>query len=114
MFTFFTIYKDNVFLVNLTEGYRAAQTVLQEDISIFENIADYLGLKQQNLPETKTKLNPTKEDIMSFITPEDSQTTIKKKIMKWYRCKDRKARQIMAQLGLTNQNYTRKDCRKEE
>ena len=114
MFTFFTIYKDNVFLVNLTEGYRAAQTVLQEDISIFENIADYLGLKQQNLPEQKTKLNPTKEDIMSFITKEDSQTDIKNKIMKWYRCRDRKARQIMAQLGLTNQNYTRKDLKKEE
>jgi hypothetical protein len=51
---------------------------------------------------------------MLFVTSEDSQTEIKNKIMKWYLCKDRKARQIMTQLGLTNPKYTRKDFKKEE
>lgn len=114
MFTFFTIYRGNEFLVDLKDGSKVASTILQKDISSFEEIVGKLGLKQQKLPERKPRLNPTREDIMSFINPEDSQSTIKNKIMKWYCCKDRKARQIMAQLGLTNQNYTRKDCRKEE
>lgn len=112
MFTFFTIYRGNEFLVDLKDGSKVASTILQKDISFFEEIVGKLGLKQQKLPERKPRLNPTREDIMSFINPEDSQSTIKNKIMKWYCCKDRKARQIMAQLGLTNSRYIRKDFRK--
>ncbi len=114
MFTFFTIYRGNEFLVDLKDGSKVARAILDGDISVFEENARKLGLKQQKLPERKPRLNPTREDIMSFINPEDSQSTIKNKIMKWYCCKDRKARQIMAQLGLTNSRYVRKDFRKEE
>jgi hypothetical protein len=44
----------------------------------------------------------------------DSQATIKKKIMKWCPCGERKARAIMQKYGMTNQKYTRRDYQRNE
>ncbi len=62
--------------------------------------------KQNTKPISKTL---TKDQVEAFIKPGDSQTVIKRKIMKWCPCGERKARYIMRELGLTNQKYTRKN-----
>lgn len=114
MLTFFTLYKDEKFLVQLNDVYDVTKKILLTDISIFENIREVLGFKHQEKPSQRKTRIFSKEDIMDFINPDDSQTTIKKKIMKWCPCGERKARQIMQQYGLTNQNYTRKDYKKKK
>ena len=93
----------------------AKEGLLQEKrATCYPDKAEELGIKQQVQLVQKREVTPTIEDIMLFVTPEDSQTEIKNKIMKWYLCKERKARQIMKQLGITNSKYTRKDFQKEE
>ena len=114
LFTFFKIYEGDEFLVKLLFHFEVENRIINTDISVFENKAEELGIKQQVQLVQKREVTPTIEDIMLFVTPEDSQTEIKNKIMKWYLCKERKARQIMTQLGLTNSKYTRKDFQKEE
>jgi hypothetical protein len=114
MFTFFTIYRENEFLVSLDHVFGLTRRILDSDVSFYEKRAKELGIHPEEKPESQLELNPTIDDIMLFVTSEDSQTEIKNKIMKWYLCKDRKARQIMTQFGLTNPKYTRKDFKKEE
>jgi hypothetical protein len=114
MLTFFTLYKDEKFLVQLSDVYEVTKKILLTDISIFENIGEVLGFKHQEKPSQRKTRIFSKEDIMDFINPDDSQSTIKKKIMKWCPCGERKARKIMQQYGLTNQNYTRKDYKKKK
>ena len=114
MLTFFTLYKDEKFLVQLNDVYDVTKKILLTDISIFEFIGEKLGFNHQEEPSQRKTRTLAKKDIMDFINPEDSQTTIKKKIMKWCLCGERKARKIMQQYGLTNQNYTRKDYKKKK
>ena len=114
MLIFFTLYKDENFLVQLSDVYEVTKKILLTDISLFETIAERLGFKHQEEPSQRKTHTLTKEDILDFINPEDSQTAIKKKIMKWCPCGERKARQIMQLYGLTNQNYTRKDYKKKK
>lgn len=109
MLTFFTVYKDDKFLVHLEHVYDMTALIFNTDITVFEAIAEKLGFRHQEQLSQRKNRTLTKEEIMEFILPEDSQTTIKKKIMMWCPCGERKARQIMQQYGLTNQKYTRKD-----
>lgn len=109
MTTFFALYKGNHFLVPLNKVYNMAKCIFSTDMSVFESIAEQLGFRYQEQPTQRKSRTLTKEEVMEFINPEDSPTTIKKKIMKWCPCGERKARLIMQQYGLTNKKYTRKD-----
>ena len=109
MITFFTLYKDDTFLIPLVHVYDMSKYILYTDISLYESIAEQLGFRCQEQPTQRKSRTLTKEEVMKFINPEDSQTAIKEKIMKWCQCGERKARQIMQQHGLTYQKYTRKD-----
>jgi len=115
LFTYFTLYRDNAFLVNLKDHNGVIGQLLEMDMEVFDNIAIKLGFKHAII--TNNHVPPrilTKEQIMEFIDEGDSQTTIKKKIMKWCPCGERKARELMRKYGLTDQKYTRRDYRRNE
>lgn len=107
MLTYFTLFNKDGFLVNLNDVYTVTKEILETDINVFEELADTLGFKSihnegSNIPRTLTK-----EQIEEFISPEDTQTEIKKKIMRWCPCGERKARSIMQEYGLTKKKYAR-------
>ncbi len=108
MLTYFTLYKDNTFLCTLSDVSDVANWILLSDISIYYEFAKkYRFNRFQIVKRGKRPLK--KEDILSFISDSDTQTMIKKKIMKYYVCSDRTAREIMHKFELTQQKYTRKD-----
>ncbi len=107
--TFFTLYQDEKFLVHLEHMHDVVSNIFETDISVFEEISEKYGFAYHELTPKAKSRTLTKQEIMEFINPEDSQTTIKEKIMKWCPCGERKARKIMQQYGLTDQKYTRKD-----
>jgi hypothetical protein len=108
MITFFTLYKENQFLVHLDHVHYMVQSICETEISAFVAYAHALGFNYQDRPVKRMSRTLTKEEVMSFIKPDDSQTAIKEKIMKWCPCGERKARYIMQQYGLTKQKYSRK------
>lgn len=112
MLTYFKMYEGNSFLCDLSKVEEVAIKALNSEISDFYSFAEENGFRyvlNQNHETRKKTL--TKEQILEFITPGDSQTTIKKKIMKWCPCGDRKARSIMKEYGLTLSHYERNDIK---
>lgn len=105
--TYFTLFNKNSFLVNLNDVYIVTKEILETDINVFEELANTLGFKSIHNEESNTPRTLTKEQIEEFIRPEDTQTEIKKKIMRWCPCGERKARSIMQEHGLTKQKYAR-------
>ena len=77
MLTFFTLYKDDIFLAQLKDVYEVTKTILLNDISIFESIGEKLGFKHQEESSQRKTRTLTKEDKMDFINPEDSQTAVR-------------------------------------
>ena len=90
--TYFTLFNKNSFLVNLNDVYIVTKEILETDINVFEELANTLGFKSIHNEESNTPRTLTKEQIEEFIRPEDTQTEIKKKIMRWCPCGERKAR----------------------
>jgi hypothetical protein len=113
LLTYFTLYRGKNYLVRLSDVARVTDKVLKTEISVFDEISEKLNFKSYTYIETNIPRTLTKEQIDEFILPGDTQTEIKKKIMKWCPCGERKARYIMQEYGLTEQKYTRKDYRKE-
>ena len=108
MLTYFTLYKDNTFLCTLSDVSVVTNRILSSDISIYYDFARKYGFNCfQKVKKGKRPLK--KEDVLSFISDGDTQTMIKNKIMKYYVCSDRTAREIMQKFELTQQKYTRKD-----
>lgn len=110
MLTYFKMYEGNSFLCDLSQVEIVAAKALNAEISNFYSFAEKNGFRyslNQNRETRKKYL--TKEQILEFITPGDSQTTIKEKIMKWCPCGDRKARSMMKEYGLTLSRYERND-----
>ena len=105
--TYFTLFNKNSFLVNLNDVYIVTKEILETDINVFEELANTLGFKSIHNEESNTPRTLTKEQIEEFIRPEDTQTEIKKKIMRWCPCGERKARSIMQEYGLTKKKYAR-------
>ena len=105
--TYFTLFNKNSFLVNLNDVYIVTKEILETDINVFEELANTLGFKSIHNEESNTPRTLTKEQIEEFIRPEDTQTEIKKKIMRWCPCGERKARSIMQEHGLTKKKYAR-------
>lgn len=112
LFTYFTLYKGNTFLVNLMDHNPVIGKIFELDIEAINGIANMLGFKHSIVEESHVPLKTlSKEQIMEFIEEGDSQTTIKKKIMKWCPCGESKARALMQKYGLTKQKYIRRDYR---
>jgi hypothetical protein len=109
MFTYFTLYNKNGYLVNLGHIAICADKILNSELDIFNQIASRLGFKITQIKRKEITKTLTLEQILAFIEPDDTQTMIKQKIMKWCPCGERKARIIMRSYGLTNQKYTRKN-----
>ena len=107
MLTYFTLFRNNSFLVKLDDAFIVTKEILETDISVFEELADNLGFKSFHTGSSKIPRTLTKEQIEEFICPEDTQTEIKMKIMRWCPCGERKARSIMQEHGLTKQKYAR-------
>lgn len=107
MLTYFTLFKRDCFLVKLDDVYVVTKEILETEVNVFEGLADKLGFKSIHNEVSNTPRTLTKEQIEEFIGPEDTQTEIKKKIMRWCPCGERKARSIMQEHGLTKQKYAR-------
>ncbi len=107
MLTYFTLFNKDGFLVKLNDVYIVTKEILETDINVFEGLADNLGFKSIHNEVSNISRTLTKEQIEEFISPEDTQTEIKKKIMRWCPCGERKARSIMREHGLTKQKYAR-------
>lgn len=110
MLTYFKMYEGSQFLCDLSQVEKMLATVLHTEIDKYYSFAEKNGFRyilNQNHETRKKTL--TKEQILEFITPGDSQTTIKEKIMKWCPCSDRKARSMMKEYGLTLSRYERND-----
>lgn len=110
MLRYFKLYEGNAFLCDLSQIERTAINSLHIEIDNYYSFAENNGFRyNQNAKCDSKKTTLTKEQILEFITPEDSQTTIKEKIMKWCPCGDRKARRMMKEYGLTLSRYERND-----
>ena len=107
--TYFTLYNKTGYLVSLSDIQFITKSIMLTEINTFYQIAEQLGFSLVIHTEVKIERFLTQEQVMTLIEPGDSQTTIKKKIMRACPCGERKARNIMSMYGLTNQKYTRKD-----
>lgn len=110
--TYFYLYDKTGLLVNLKDMAPISKAVLETDINVFYIIAERLGFRYIQHNEVVIGRSLNREQVIAMVEPGDSQTTIKKKIMKACPCGERKARNIMRTYGLTNQKFTRKDFKK--
>ncbi len=109
LITYFVLYNKSGYLVSLSDIPVISKSILLTEINEFYQMAKQLGFSPVTHSEVKIERFLTKEQVMTLIEPGDSQTTIKKRIMRACPCGERKARNIMSMYGLTNQKYTRKD-----
>ena len=109
LLTYFKLYDDNGFLVKLEDAEKVCFTMLNADLDSLNEYAEKLGFRRPPNYEFNIRRTLTKEEILKFIDANDSQTTIKKKIMKWCPCGDRKARYLMKKYNLTLSKYARND-----
>lgn len=110
MLTYFKMYEGSSFLCDLSQVEKMVAKALHTGVDNYYSFAERNGFRyNQNQNRETRKKSLTREQILEFITPEDSQTTIKEKIMKWCPCGDRKARSIMKKCGLTLLRYERND-----
>ena len=112
--TYFSLYQDNRFLVNLNDVHDVTLRIMNTDIEQFYDFACTNGFKSTEHNYTKREKTLTEEQVKALIQPNDTQTEIIKKIMRWCPCKERKARKIMSQYGLTNASYIRKSYRQQD
>lgn len=112
--TYFTIYKDETFCINLSDIAPVAYAILKTDVEKFYSFAESYGFKYTSHSYLKRKKSMTEEQVLELIQPNDTQTDIKKKIMRWCPCGERKARRIMQQYGITMEKYIRKSYRQPE
>lgn len=110
--TYFTIYKDDHFLIKLPDIITVSFEMMSTDVEEFNRFAYLNGFKYTSYDCSQRKKTLTEEQIRAFIQPGDTQTDIKNKIMRWCPCRERKARMIMRQYGLTDTKYTRKSYSK--
>ncbi len=111
LLTYFTLYDENGYLVKLEDAENVCKTLLNVDFDNLNKYAEDLGFRCPRKIELVIRRTLSKEEILDLIELGDSQTTIKKKIMRWCPCGDRKARYLMKKYNLTQSKYTRKDCK---
>lgn len=99
--TYFTLYKDNDFLINRSEISTACNELLNIQVDVYNDFACRNGFKYTEQIAVKKKRYLTREQVYELIQPGDTQTDIKKKIMRWCPCEERKARKMMHDYGLT-------------
>lgn len=111
LLTYFTLYDKNGYLVKLEDAEKVCKTMLNVDFDNLNKYAEDLGFRCPRKLELVIRHTLSKEEILDLIELGDSQTTIRKKIMRWCPCGDRKARYLMKKYNLTQSKYTRKDCK---
>jgi len=110
MVTYFKMFEGRSFLCDLSKIEMMVEKALYTEVDKYYSFAENNGFRYNlNMNYQTNRKSLSKEQIFEFITPEDSQKTIKEKIMKWCPCGDRKARNIMKRYGLTLSRYERKD-----
>lgn len=109
LLTYFRLYDKKGFLVRLEDVETVCHKMLDSDFDTLNKFAEDLGFRCPQKIEFDIRRTLSKDDILDLIEPGDSQTTIKKKIMKWCPCGDRKARYLMKKYNLTLSKYVRND-----
>lgn len=109
LLTYFTLYERDRYLVKLEDAETVCHQILTTDFDNINKYAEDLGFRSPRKVELNIKRTFSKDEILELIDPNDSQTTIKNKIMRWCPCGDRKARYLMKKYNLTQSKYTRKD-----
>ena len=108
LLTYFTLYDNDSYLVKLEDAGKVCHAMLNTNIDNLNKYAEDFGFRCPRKLELNIRRTLSEEEIYELIDPNDSQTTIKNKIMKWCPCGDRKARYLMKKYNLTQSKYIRK------